>query len=837
MVKIEYDLFVVQLEWRMDMPTQNHTARTLLGELRTLCKTCKDESHVEQLQMLLDKYTTDDNFQEADDKDIKQQIAQAIHNIDDAVMITTAVEGQDSSPLIQYVNPAFTQMTGYLQEELVGKCPQLLNGPETDLNTVAKIRASVRANQSIRTELLDYRKDGTEFWSEMSIVPIVDAHGKFTNCIVVKRDVTERKKTEYALMESEMRFKALADSAPVMIWEVDVNRKCTYLNKVWLDFTGQILEQEHGMPFGKGVHPEDFSRCRTAFIKGFTERQPIEIEHRLQRYDGEYRWILSTGVPKFTRDGVFTGYIGSSMDITERKKAEDQLRFHADIINQITEPVFGFDPNMNFTFWNKAAEHLYGYSESEVLGRNLTDVLKRRYYQLEDEQTAFYRFYKADNFTIKLLHTKRNGEEFPVCVSGRATYDGSGNRIGLVAVVLDMTEAKKAEQEKEQLTEQLLQSQKMEAIGTLASGISHDFNNILTSISGYAALLRKASPDDPLNVKRLTRIEESAERAATLTRQILGFARQGKSNALPCKLSDCIESVIRLIEPTLDKRIQLIAEVQQGLPYIEGDRNQLEQVLLNLAVNAIDAMMQTIDQKGSGHLRFTLSLEPLQDSLIGLHHGNSERPFVSLVVSDDGVGIPEAIRSKIFDPFFTTKAIGKGTGLGLSMVYGIVASHQGFITVESEVGKGTKFHLFFPAIQRKPKPKPLVDKSSQKRMGSGIVLVIDDDVAISEMVSEVLRDAGFTVLTAEDGDIGIQRFSEHADKIGLVILDMNMPKMNGKDTFHHLKKIHPSVKVLLATGYSENLVAGEMIKQGLAGVISKPYSVDEVVQKVLQFLG
>jgi len=192
-----------------------------------------------------------------DDTDTQQQIAQAISNVDDAVMITTAVAGQDSSPLIQYVNPAFTRMTGYLQEELIGKCPKLLNGPKTDLNTIAKIMASVRANQPIRVELLDYRKDGTEFWSEMSIVPIVNAHGTFTNCIVVKRDVTDRKKAEQALMENEIRFRALADSAPVMIWEVDLNRECTYLNKVWLDFTGQSLEQELGKTFGKGIHPDD----------------------------------------------------------------------------------------------------------------------------------------------------------------------------------------------------------------------------------------------------------------------------------------------------------------------------------------------------------------------------------------------------------------------------------------------------------------------------------------------------------------------------------------------------------------------------------------------------
>jgi PAS domain S-box-containing protein len=815
------------------MSSQNPPSQTLLDQLQVFCN---DESAVEQLKALLRSIGKNDADQNNHVASALHQIAIAVINASDVIVITNAQHDQEPNPVIQYANPAFMRMTGYTPEEVIGKSPRLLQGPRTDRKTLNKIRAALDAWQPVQAELLNYRKDGTEFWGELNIVPIADAHGVHTHWVAVKRDITERKRAEEALMKSEKRLRTMADAAPVLIWESDENKKITYCNKSWLDFTRKTLEQTIGFGWYDDIHSEDLPRVMATLNKGVDAHHPFDIEFRRRRWDGQYRWLFGNGVPKFTADGILTGFVGCSLDITDRKQAQDQLKVQAAIINQINEAVIGINIKRQITFWNKAAEKLYGYSEREAVGQYSRDIVKRKFNQSEDEQKIRQNIESGITFEAELIHTKRNGVDFPVSLTCSATWDDSGNRTGMVMVVHDLTDAKKAEVEKEHLTRQLLHVQKMEAIGILASGISHDFNNILTSISGYATLLRPALEGDPQNAKRLARIEEAANRAATLTRQILGFARKGKLNVQPIKLSDCIDSVIRLIEPTLDKRIQTIVEVQHDLPLIDGDESQLEQVLLNLTVNAVDAMMQAIDQKGSGWLRFTVSLDPLQDSLAGLYNGSPKTPFVHLIVSDDGAGMSEAIRSKIFEPFFTTKEIGKGTGLGLSMVYGIVASHQGFVTVESEVGKGTKFHLFFPAIQQPEQPKMLASKSQQTLTGSGTVLVIDDDVAISEMVSEVLNDAGFTVLTAENGEMGIQRFAEHADEIGLVILDMNMPKMNGKETFQHLKKIYPSVKVLLATGYSENHVAGEMIKQGLAGVISKPYAVNEMVQKVTELL-
>jgi PAS domain S-box-containing protein len=685
----------------IDMASQKHSVNMLLDELRNLCNESNDQLTVEKLKGLLKAFGKDDGIKHPDDIELftHQQFAFAVSNSGDAMLITSKENGKESPyPIIQYANSSFVQMTGYALEEIIGKGVDLLHGPKTDPKTLDQIRTALSTGQPIKTDILNYRKDGSEYWGELSIVPIADSNGSSINCFVVEREITERIRMEEALIESEKRFKSLADSVPVMIWQTNLNRECVYLNKVWLEFTGQTLEQEVGKKFGKGIHPEDLSRTKEIFVKAFNEQQPFEIEIRLKRYDGQYRWLLDTGVPQFTSNGVFTGYLGICLDITERKQAAEQQRLHTTIVNQINEAIIGIDLNHNIISWNKAAEKMYSYGHSDVVGRKLRDIIHIRYIHPEDEAEALRSMKENGFWHGEVIHTNRFGKELPVSLSTAAMYNESGEQSGIVATIFDLTEAKKAEAEKEQLMQLLLQSQKMEAIGKLASGIAHDFNNILTSISGYTTMLQKASPNDPQNPKRLSRIEESANRAATLTRQILGFARQGKQNVQPIKLSDCIDNAIRLIEPTLDKRIRIIRQVQSGLPNIEGDKSQLEQVIVNLAVNAVDAIMQTIEMKGGGCLQFIVSLGTLQDSQARLNNVRPDMPFVHLAVLDDGEGIPKDIRSKIFEPFFTTKGIGKGTGLGLSMVYGIVANHRGIVAVESEVGIGTTFHLYFPAI-------------------------------------------------------------------------------------------------------------------------------------------
>jgi PAS domain S-box-containing protein len=685
----------------IDMASQKHSVNMLLDELRNLCNESNDQLTVEKLKGLLKAFGKDDGIKHPDDIELftHQQFAFAVSNSGDAMLITSKENGKESPyPIIQYANSSFVQMTGYALEEIIGKGVDLLHGPKTDPKTLDQIRTALSTGQPIKTDILNYRKDGSEYWGELSIVPIADSNGSSINCFVVEREITERIRMEEALIESEKRFKSLADSVPVMIWQTNLNRECVYLNKVWLEFTGQTLEQEVGKKFGKGIHPEDLSRTKEIFVKAFNEQQPFEIEIRLKRYDGQYRWLLDTGVPQFTSNGVFTGYLGICLDITERKQAAEQQRLHTTIVNQINEAIIGIDLNHNIISWNKAAEKMYSYGHSDVVGRKLRDIIHIRYIHPEDEAEALRSMKENGFWHGEVIHTNRFGKELPVSLSTAAMYNESGEQSGIVATIFDLTEAKKAEAEKEQLMQLLLQSQKMEAIGKLASGIAHDFNNILTSISGYTTMLQKASPNDPQNPKRLSRIEESANRAATLMRQILGFARQGKQNVQPIKLSDCIDNAIRLIEPTLDKRIRIIRQVQSGLPNIEGDKSQLEQVIVNLAVNAVDAIMQTIEMKGGGCLQFIVSLGTLQDSQARLNNVRPDMPFVHLAVLDDGEGIPKDIRSKIFEPFFTTKGIGKGTGLGLSMVYGIVANHRGIVAVESEVGIGTTFHLYFPAI-------------------------------------------------------------------------------------------------------------------------------------------
>jgi PAS domain S-box-containing protein len=807
-----------------------------LDQLRTYCK--NDEAF-QQVKSLVETFAQNAGQTVSASHDVTLQLMSvAVSNANDVILITGAQSSTEPDPAILYVNPAFTRMTGYTSEEVIGKSPKLLQGPKTDRQTLYKIRTALKTWQAIQAEVLNYRKDGTEFWVELNIVPVADKTGWYTHWVAVQRNITERKRVADALIESEKRFRALTDVVPVMIWEVNANKECTYLNKVFLEFTGQTLEQEIGKIYSDTIHPEDLQRALSVYVKAFDERQPFQMEFRVRRHDGEYRWVLGTHVPKYTPDGVFTGYIGSCIDITERKQAEDQQRHHTAIVNQINEAIISIGLDFKIMSWNKAAEKMYGYSQIEAIGRLLTDLVTVRNFHHEDEQAAWRSVRESGSWQGEVVHSKRSGEDFPVFILATAMTNDSGDLVGVLIVIRDLTEVKKAETEKEQLTHQLLQSQKMEAIGTLASGISHDFNNILTSISGYAALLRPALECDPQNAKRLARIEEAAHRATALTRQILSFSRRDKLDMHPLWLADYITSIVSLVEPTLDKRIEIKLDVKPNLPCIEGDKSQLEQVLLNLAVNAADAIKQNLDEQAHGQISFTLRTDPLHESLFGLYAGNPETPFLHLIVSDDGVGIPETIRSKIFEPFFTTKDVGKGTGLGLAMVYGIVNRHNGFIRIESEVGKGTSFHLYFPTMPLSSKRNQSDEQTIQDTYaGSGTVLIIDDDESILDMAAEALELSGYTVLTAADGEAGLAHFAKQAANINLVILDMNMPKMSGAETFERLKMIQPAVKVLLATGYSEAHIANSLFKDGVADVIHKPYGITELVRKVSEMIG
>jgi nitrogen-specific signal transduction histidine kinase/ActR/RegA family two-component response regulator len=388
-------------------------------------------------------------------------------------------------------------------------------------------------------------------------------------------------------------------------------------------------------------------------------------------------------------------------------------------------------------------------------------------------------------------------------------------------MIMDISERKKLEA-------QFFQAQKMESIGTLAGGVAHDFNNLLGGILGYASFMKAKMEEDHPFFKYIDTIEKSATRAAQLTSQLLGLARDGRYDTRPLDLNEIVEETLGILGSTIDKSIEIKTDLLGHLPTVEADSGQLQQALLNLCVNARDAMTD------GGELSVVTGIETITEGYAKVHEGAKEGAYVTLSVTDTGMGMDEETLNRIFEPFFTTKEEGKGTGLGLAMVYGVVKNHDGFVYVRSEPGTGSTFKMHLP-ISGMPETKAPAQRAAPVG-GSELILVVDDEEPIRALTRETLESFGYRVLLAEDGRDAISIFKERKDEIALVILDMVMPKMGGRETFVGLKEIRADVKALLSTGYSQSGRAQEILNSGVRGFIQKPYKLNDLLRTVRKSL-
>lgn len=390
----------------------------------------------------------------------------------------------------------------------------------------------------------------------------------------------------------------------------------------------------------------------------------------------------------------------------------------------------------------------------------------------------------------------------------------------------DITKQHKTEVEKKKLEEQLIQSQKMESIGRLAGGIAHDFNNILTSIMGYAELLKLQFPDENSSEGEAADvILRGAERASNLTQQLLGFARKGRFNPKPLNVNVIIKETVEVSEKIFEKKIRVDFNLDKNIDTVEADGRQLDQVLTNLIINAKDAMPT------GGSLTFKTENIYLDQDIVSKFPELLPGKYVKISVMDTGTGIPKKIIDDVFEPFFSTKGEGKGTGLGLATVYGIIKNHNGHIHVASEPGKSTTFTIYLPVTLEKIAKQR---KKFEIYKGSGTVLIVDDEAPVRQIASIMLRGFGYEIIPAENGIEAIQIFRDNIDRIDLVLLDIIMPEMDGIQTLRELRKIDPTVKVVLSSGYSKDDKAAELVTDGAASFIQKPYKRDELSKVVIE---
>ncbi len=517
-------------------------------------------------------------------------------------------------------------------------------------------------------------------------------------------------------------------------------------------------------------------------------------------------------------------------EITMREEMEEALRESEENFRAVVEDmpalICRFSPDNKLTFANDSFADYYEQKSEDLIGRDFFHFIPE-----EDKKAIRNQFDAIDqqNPIITFEHqvTAPDGTARWQQWVGRALLDETGKVLGYQALGRDVTELKHAEAERRKLEAQLLQTRKLEAVGTLAGGIAHDFNNLLMGIQGNASLMLLHTDTTHPNHDKLKKIEQYVESGADLTRQILGFARAGKYHVETSDLNEVVETTSVMFNRTR-KEIKVYREYEKDLWMAKVDVAQIEQVLLNLYVNSWQVMPE------GGDLYLETANVVLSDDEAKPFGGKPGR-YVKITIRDTGPGMDAETQAKIFDPFYTTKDMGRGAGLGLASVYGIVRNHGGTVTVISEMGKGSIFSIFLPASEEVGliEEETLFDKLQK---GSETILIVDDEDMIVDVGGEILKSLGYKVLLARSGAEAIEIYKKQGDEIDMIILDMIMPEMGGAETFQNLKEINPEVKVLLSSGYSIDGLATEIIEKGCNGFIQKPFNMNDLSQKIREIL-
>ncbi|MFO7931323.1 MAG: PAS domain S-box protein [Desulfosalsimonas sp.] len=637
-----------------------------------------------------------------------------------------------------------------------------------------------------------------------------------------------------ALKSSEERFELAVRGTNDGIWDWDLETGEVFFSRRWKEIIGyEDHELENRIEnWQNRIHPDDYDRVMAAH-KMFNESnaEQFAIEYRLQHRDGSYRWILGRAACIRDSQGKPVRLAGAHTDVTERKKAEDALRQSEEkyriLVENAKEAIFVAQDGM-IRFANQPTCELTGCSLGELTSRKFTDFLHP-----EDSEFVLDRHYKRlqgikteSEYCFRIMQSSgdvRWGELKSVEIE----WEGRPATLNFLS---DVTEQRKAEQEREDLEMRLRQSQKIEALGTLTGGVAHDFNNILSIIMGYAELLQAELPEDHEAQKGLREISAAGSRARDVVRQLLTFSRRGEEEKSAQNISFIIKEGIRMIRSTTPSFIEIREQVSTDLPLVLANPTQIHQLIINLCKNASDAMAEN-----GGVLTVRLDRQALEEKMPAFGSDLPAGDYVKLTVGDTGEGIEAECLEKIFDPYFTTKEIEKGTGLGLSVVLGIVQDIGGGIVVDSETDCGSRFEVFFPALRRSAET-PLPQRGENPAGGTETILFIDDEATVASLSELRLERLGYTTVCETDPEKALHRFAQDPDAFDLVITDMTMPKMTGDILSMEILKIRPEMKIILCTGYSEKISEQEAMKAGIAGYMEKPVEVSDLARVVRSVL-
>ena len=652
------------------------------------------------------------------------------------------------------------------------------------------------------------------------------------------RNVTERKR-------SEERFRIAAEITTDLIYEWNVvDDTLEWFGDIdaMLGYApGEVPRTIEG--WVRLIHADDRARLADSVELHRTATEPIFEEYRVQRKDGTWRYWVDRGAPVLDEAGVPYKWIGGCQDVTERKRAEEALRAseqkHRLLLEHLPQRIFYKDRDSVFVSCNDNFARDLGVTPDEIAGKTDYDFYPEglaEKYRADDRRIME----SGQLEEIEEAHL-RDGQELVVQVVKTPVTDEGGNVTGILGIFWDITERKRAEEERLNLERQVQHAQKLESLGVLAGGIAHDFNNLLVSILANADLALHDMSPHASGRENLKAIEEGAIRAADLARQMLAYSGRGKFVIETINLSEFVEEMAHLLQVAVLKKAVLKFNFAENLPAIEADATQVRQVIMNLITNASEAVGERsgVVAVSTGVMdcdRAYLDGSDLS-SRAGLDEPLPEGPYVYLEVADTGCGMDAAIQEKLFDPFFTTKFTGRG--LGMAAVLGIVRGHKGVIKIYSEVGQGTTIKVLFPASNKRPRAEAVREarQHAQARRFSGTVLLVDDEKTVRELTQHMLERLGFAVLTAADGREAVEVFREHTDDVACVILDLTMPRMDGEAAFRKLRRIQRDVRVIMSSGYNEQEVAQRFAGKGLAGFLQKPYQLSTLAERLRAALG
>ncbi|HTZ38687.1 MAG TPA: PAS domain S-box protein, partial [Syntrophales bacterium] len=741
---------------------------------------------------------------------------------------------------LTFFNDALCRIFGRSREELLGMNNREYTSPETAAQMYRIFNRVYRTGKTAR--VADYEifmKDGSRRVMEISAALMRDEKGHPVGFHGLGRDVTDRKTSEVALVESEERYRAAALSTGQLVYDCDPEvGRISWAGAIEA-ITGYGSEEFNVFDireWEKMIHPEDRPRVLQERALCLSNNLPFMSEYRFRRKDGAFVNIEDRG--DFLDHADPTRHrrlIGTMKDITERKLAEEALRLseerYRNIFANTLIGIFQSSPQGRYISVNPAFAKMYGYDSPEEVLTSIDNIGSQIFVDPEDRKWALQTLRETgilERFETRTY--RKDGTIMWNVINSRAVRDETGEIAYIEGLIEEITERKRAEDEKTRLEQQLAYAQKMEAVGTLAGGIAHDFNNILFAIIGYAELSLQEKPDEKSRWN-LSQILSACDRAKHLINQILAFSRQSDQEQRPLDLIPLAKEVMKFLRSSLPATIDLRFKADTRLSNVFADPTQIHQVIMNLCTNAAHAMRAT-----GGVLRITIdNAAPRADIIADAQGGELAQGFVHLSVSDTGHGIEPAHLNRIFDPFFTTKAPGQGTGLGLSVVYGIVKNLGGAIRVESTPRKGSTFHIYLPSVAAPhAEPKDVVETIPR---GHENILFVDDEGTLVDIIGQTLRVLGYQVTAITESPKALREFLKEPQRFDLVITDMTMPEMTGVELAREILRARPDTPIILCTGYSDLITEEDALRMGIRRYLMKPLFMKVLAQEIRAVLG